>query len=324
MLALDYGDRPHELGEELSSLNRRRDTLREDKELTLILMLPAEEMSTVAEVAPDLWSIRSMVAVLSAPEDIEGELHLLAQWEQRCRDAFESRLNETPHARARYRHGVVTFAYRITSLPSPPTLRALLEVMTNTEGWTGWPPWWVPTSTTAPRVVAPGILECWMYSDEQMFSDPVHSDYWRASTDGSFYLLRGYDEDSAPDRVEPGRVLSRSLPIWRAGEALHHAATMAERLTSAHARVVFSTRWEGLHGRTITSWPEAGPSAPSRGAFELGSIRSSVVTNATEIEESLPDVVARLLRPLDDAALQERPRAFIEHHLGRMRSRAVG
>ena len=43
-------------------------------------------------------------------------------------------------------------------------------------------------------------------------------------------MLRGYVEDSAETQIEPGTAFDLTVPIWRAGECLLHAAKLAALL----------------------------------------------------------------------------------------------
>ncbi|MEM9460685.1 MAG: hypothetical protein AAGF11_41330 [Myxococcota bacterium] len=307
---------------ELTVLNRRRDTLRENEDLSLVIVLPLRGRVLFANEAPDLWSIRSSTVVLPPPSFSTQTLQQLREWTQRSRAAFEAKVEVRPGAHERYRHGIYSFAYQLDVRDSAYPLERLRETMWQVQGWTGWPPWWVPSNNNVPYSADPGTLECWMLAGEEMFPDPAHSDFWRASVSGRSYLLRGYEEDSNPDRLEPGTRLSRSLPIWRTGEALNHAAQMAEKLSANASPIYFIARWEGIRGRRMISWPSHNDYLRTSEGTEAAQaqVESSVLTDREEIKLALPRVVERLARPLYDAFLEEPDITFIETHIDKMRT----
>lgn len=325
IVILDYSDGMRAAADDLTILNRRRDTLRENGDLSLVIALPLRGRSLFGREAPDLWSIRSSTVVLSSPSFSTQALQHVQEWARECRAALELKVEARPAARDRYQHGTYSFTYQIDVQGDPRSLENLRATMSRIQGWTGWPPWWVPSKKNTPYAIGPGMLECWLFSDEQMFPDPAHSDYWRASADGRLYLLRGYDEDSNPNQMEPGTRFSRSLPIWRVGEALHHAAQLAEQSSADTSPIYFAAQWEGIRGRRMTSWPlpDDDPSASDdteSNQAGQAKVESSVLTDREELEQILPSVVERLVRPLYDAFLEEPEISFIKTHLDKMRT----
>jgi len=304
----------------LRELNTTRDTMASHRRTTLIVLLRSGSFSSVARVAPDLWSART----LSISAEMEGDFEALGAWRNEGEVALEALLIERPIYRDRYSMGVYSFAYEIGSMSrdQPASLRKLLDTMSQASGWTGWRPWWVPSENTAPYAANDGALECWMASDEQMFPDPAHSDFWRASPEGRFFLLRGYDEDST-DEIDPGERTSMGLPVWRAGEALFHARQMAEDLGEGFTPLRFSASWSGLRGRTTTEWP--GVFGDELGGLDTrrDSVSSSITTDADEIRDDLAAVVLRLLQPLYDAFLASTSEDYVRRNIDEMRRRPV-
>jgi transcriptional regulator with XRE-family HTH domain len=124
----------------------------------------------------------------------------------------------------------------------------------------GWPMFWVPTcADIAPKEID-GVIECWLAppdrTTERAFNDPAHCDFWRAATTGRMFLIRGYQEDGQ-ETFPAGKLFDTGLPIWRMGEALLHAASLASRVQRDQASpitVKFRVLYTGLLGRVLTAW----------------------------------------------------------------------
>jgi transcriptional regulator with XRE-family HTH domain len=127
---------------------------------------------------------------------------------------------------------------------------------------TGWPPFWIPTRhEIAPRE-AGGVLECWLapadIAADRARNDAAHCDFWRAAPTGRMFLIRGYQEDSE-ETFPPGKIFDTTLPIWRLGEALLHAARFAalmKREESSVITVKFRVLYTGLTGRVLKAWAD--------------------------------------------------------------------
>src|SRR6185437_9176514 len=125
---------------------------------------------------------------------------------------------------ARLRLGWYSVSYLVKGVDL--TLDRLWDALhaADRERFTGWPPWWLPNrQETAPYVVD-DTVECWIGGKNQA-TDAGHADFWRASTTGEMFLIRGYVEDALGNRqgapkVEPGTSFDLTLPVWRIGECL--------------------------------------------------------------------------------------------------------
>jgi hypothetical protein len=160
-------------------------------------------------------------------------------------------------------HGSYWFAYEIDGAiravePSkfPEILRA--SVVRHS----GWPPFWYPTRAGIEPYAIDGLVECWLGGDPRTpitERDPAHSDFWRISPEGLAFLLRGYQEDgleaARPGRpvVAPGTVFDVTVPVWRVGETMLHAASLTRNLVEGPAMISFVASYRGLAGRTLTS-----------------------------------------------------------------------
>jgi transcriptional regulator with XRE-family HTH domain len=125
---------------------------------------------------------------------------------------------------------------------------------------TGWPMFWIPTrKELAPREVD-GVVECWLAPADtgidRQSGDAAHCDFWRAAPMGRMFLIRGYQED-AQETFAPGSLFDTGLPIWRLGEALLHAASLAKlmkRDDNSEITVKFRVLYTGLTGRVLKAW----------------------------------------------------------------------
>jgi transcriptional regulator with XRE-family HTH domain len=216
----------------------------------------------------------------------------LVEWDRACREKLDERIRqELAVAQTVYTAGTWSASYfALGSELSLNDLRAALDTVRGHE--TGWPPWWVPTrEEIRPRVRDDGI-ECWFKANA--LREAGHADFWRAEPGVRMFLLRGYQEDEITG--EPGAALDLTLPIWRVGESLLHAARMARYVEAREIR--FLVHWTGLKGRELRT-----VAAPDRllshgRVSEQDAISTYVQATPDEIDARLPSVVEALVSPL--------------------------
>ena len=222
----------------------------------------------------------------------------LARWET-LRDALPE---DDP---ARCPHGYHWFAYELggdlRKLQGAAFAEAIRKAVVR---HSGWPPFWYP----ARRGIAPyaydNVVECWLGGDtEQPGShDAAHSDFWRISPDGLAFLLRGFQEDGLEGRAgrdppPPGTLLDISLPIWRTGEVLMQARSLAAALVEGPATISFKLHYKGLAGRELTS--VSGHQLLFEGhVARQDAITMATVVEALAIDANLPEILHPLLEPL--------------------------
>lgn len=179
---------------------------------------------------------------------------------------------------------------------SLPELKRVLDA--SVVRYSGWPPFWVPTKTGLTPYADDGVLECWIDPEHSFSPDVARSDFWRAAPNGSMFLIRGYQEDGRDGAgVSPGTRLDVALPIYRMGECLLQAASLAENLAGRDAEVLFHARYTGLAGRSLISL--SGQRAiyserVTRVDSFVGGTRGSV----SRIRDNLPELLLELLSPL--------------------------
>ncbi len=182
-----------------------------------------------------------------------------------------------------------------------PTLAKLRETLAKAPSTSGWSPFWVPTKEPLRPSIHDGVIECWLGKPnvDKVFTDAAHADFWQVARDGTSYLQRGYQEDG-PD-LQPGTIFDVTLPIWRTGEVLLHAAWLAHQLGGEPgSKIRFSASYTGLAGRELFSWakPLLRVALTEQFRARTDRVEISVVTSVLEVEENLAAPVERVLAPL--------------------------
>ena len=163
---------------------------------------------------------------------------------------------------SRFPHGFYRFDYGLEGDLKSPGLKGFEDILSKAVArQTAWPLFQISQQPEmAPREVH-GALECWLGSHDPTATDrrapdAAHCDFWRASANGQFCLMRGYEEDSQ-ETFAPGTILDTSLPLWRMGEALLHAEKVAALMRNANSvpiTIRFRALYSGLSGRLLRSW----------------------------------------------------------------------
>ena len=183
---------------------------------------------------------------------------------------------------------------------------------------TGWPVWVVMHRDELRPVLHQGTIECWL--KDTRFGDAAHSDFWRATPDGRAFLLRGYQEDTF-EGIEPGTAFELTLPIWRVGECLLHAARMARELDGT--RVELSMKWKGLQGRHLTTRASEHHFVGGHFVCRQRSATTTVEVEVATVEDLLSELVRELVEPLFAAFdFYEPPPQLYARELARLTGRA--
>lgn len=248
----------------------------------------------------------------------------LDQWIDQCLARWEALTAALPpNAPERCPHGHYCIAYEIAGDLRPIVPSQLPELLKRSVvRHTGWPPFWFPTRPGIEPYPIDGLVECWLGRDEELGAfgqrDAAHSDFWRISPDGLAFLLRGYQEDGMDNRP-PKALFDVSLPVWRTGEALLHAESLAANLAQGPATVTFAVRYQGLAGRSLTSV------SGLRLIFDGHVARQDTITQKTTVEAAsigpnLPEIIHPLLAPLYALFdFFDLPMTLVTEELGQMR-----
>lgn len=255
-----------------------------------------------------------------APEAVTDRVW---RWYEASKARWEDIANTFPMgASARLPHGHYAVGYQLIHDDLKPIAGPGLldKLQAGVVRYTGWPPFWVPHVQHIAPYPYNGMIECTMAHGGQ--ADPGHADFWRATPEGQFFLLRGFQEDARGEGHEPGKTLEVTTPIWRMGEILLHAASMARQFLVPDAKVVFCVRWTGIGGRTLVShtshlWYDLEDYSARQDVFQ-----NQITIQADQIADVLPETVDQLLRPLYELfSFFDPPRAFVANELARMRDR---
>lgn len=173
---------------------------------------------------------------------------------------------------------------------------------------TGWPLFLFLTRHELSPYELDGVIECWLKPDDALganrpLGDPAHCDFWRAVPSGRAFIMRGYQEDSQ-DTIPPATIFDTTLPIWRMGELLMHAAALASLMARdlTEVKVRMRAHYTGLKGRVLRNW--GNPASDLM--FEGGAARSDEALLETTVNvQDINDRLAETVHPLA-ASLFER------------------
>lgn len=248
--------------------------------------------------------------ITGAVPQVEPQLEpaRLEEWIRSCRDRWEALTaplqegvgSRLPHGRYYFAYEIVGERKRIAPAQFPETLKASVV------RYTGWPPFWYPTRPGIQPYPIDETVECWLGRDPDAppeLRDAAHSDFWRIHRDGFAFLIRGYQEDGVeagrPGRapIRPGTAFDITLPVWRVGEVLLHAKSLAANLFEGPATIRLVVAYEGLAGRSLCSLNNR------RHVWEGQFARQDAITLSTHvdaqaIDANLPEIVHPLLSPL--------------------------
>lgn len=251
------------------------------------------------------------------PEQADRVAEWFAQSIARWRELIAGSPADSP---ARFPLGHYAICYSLTGDIEEPSLVRLREILNGYPQLTGWPPFWTPTRTEIAPYPANGAIECWLGVEEEG-RDPSHSDFWRVSPDGMFFLIRGYQEDGT-ERRPPGTGFDITLPTWRVGEILMHAAAMARGFGDPAARVTFMGEWTGLGDRELISMGDSRRWIMPGRRSRQERYETRLAMGADRIGENLPEFVTQIVTPLYALFdFFEMPASVVSEELARMRDR---
>jgi hypothetical protein len=266
--------------------------------------------------------IRAILSGTAGAEPPEDQLAATARWFDESLARWNEVVGGTPaDSGARFPRGHFAIGYRLVGALSPLRGQSLLDALMRAQiRHTGWPEFWVPTRDELRPYLQDGYVECWIGRDGQEHG-AAHSDFWRVSPAGQFFLIRGHQEDEVPElNIQPGTSFDVTLPAWRVGEALLHAANMAGELGDPSAEVILVAEWTGLAGRQLNHL-ERRRLIHTRRVSQQDAFRTNISVQADQISAALPELVAKIIAPLYELFdFFQIPAALPAEELTRMRS----
>lgn len=250
-----------------------------------------------------LTTIRNIIAGQVAESPLPDTIAALNGWIDESVETWRNLVSGLSHDDARrFPHGYYWIAYEIEGDFSHPTNADLLEKLSRSDaGLSGWPPWWVPPSGEIAPYFKGGAIECWLGRDhDPHVGDAPHVDFWRISSKGRGFLLRGYDEDGEWGQsrgFEQGTVFDVATPIRKVGESIITASLLAKNLGAANTVISFQVEYSGLAGRKLTSVSGDRRLWQQLEAHE-NRIRLSTTVPLEAIDDNLVEILLPLLAPL--------------------------
>jgi transcriptional regulator with XRE-family HTH domain len=220
-------------------------------------MAAFERGETTLTLAKAFDILRVVGLVEEAPEEGAQEKFVREAFMRWC--TLTDRLPQ--NSPARFPQGWYRFDYCLEGPLKSPSLTDFKDLLRKAvTRYTGWPVFVVlDREPVAPREID-SVIECWLGAEadrkDAPFDDPAHYDFWRASPCGRLLLMRGYQEDGQ-ETFPSGTIFDTTLPVWRMGEALLHAESLAgllRRDEDSELSVRFRALYSGLSGRVLRSW----------------------------------------------------------------------
>jgi hypothetical protein len=246
-----------------------------------------------------LTTIRNIVTGHVAESPLPDTNAALNGWIEESVETWRNLVSGLPQDDSRRcPHGYYWIAYEIEGDFPHPTNGDLLEKLSrSTSELSGWSPWWVPTRKEIMPYPKGGVIECWLGRENGRYPvEAPHADFWRISSKGRGFLLRGYDEDGkwAQSRgFEQGTVFDVATPIRKIGESIINASLLAKNLGSTNTIISFQVEYSGLAGRKLTS-----VSGDRRLWQQLEAHENTIRLSTTVPLEAIDDNLVEILRPL--------------------------
>ncbi|MBK1835860.1 hypothetical protein JHL17_00400 [Azospirillum sp. YIM B02556] len=218
--------------------------------------------------------------------------------------------------------GYYSVAYQIDAPLPDRLLPEVLDLLNRaTVRHTGWSPWWVPTRSGIRPYVHDNAIECYLGDEPgHWLADPAHTDFWRVTVKGQALLVRGFDEDSIPDRLPQGKGFDITMPVWRIAECFLQAASFAKQLSSTPVPLTIMVTWRGLKGRELLH-VEGRRSVHPKKIAKQNTLDRSLSIMSNKIEDQLPEILLDFLQPLyalfDFFKL---PKQLVDEEVRRLRS----
>ena len=166
----------------------------------------------------------------------------------------------------------------------------------------GWPPFLDIGVEGENPYPSEGCIQAWLGnpSPNKVFNDPPHSDFWRASSSGQLYIIRGYGEDG-PEwakslQHDPGTTLALDIAVIRIWEYLRFASHFFKTFMDVE-EVVIRCQYAGLSGRALIRNSEFAFSFRRR-VIQVNEVLLTGQFKIQQLEDNMPEVLQHLMAPL--------------------------
>jgi transcriptional regulator with XRE-family HTH domain len=269
------------------------------------------------------FDILRVVGLLDEPAAGGAQERFLRESFERWQSLVKDLPADSP---ARFPDGFYRIDYCLEGDLKQVTLREFEDILVQAvTRYTGWPPFVTMTrEELRPREVD-GAIETWLTpadSADRAFADAAHCDHWRGVPTGRMFLMRGYQEDGQ-EGFASGTVFDNTLPIWRMGEVLLHAESLARLMAKGDPRgmnVRLRVLYTGLRGRQLRSWanPLSGmflEGRPARSDEVLLEAEVPVAEMKERLAEHLLPLVSALFERFDAESVSL---AFVQGEVARL------
>jgi hypothetical protein len=225
---------------------------------------------------------------------------------------------------SRFAHGIWTAAYQIHQMLPNFSASEFLEFLSNAYlPVTGWPMWYTGFIYEDKPYPFEGLIEAFFGNNPRsIFKDGVHADFWRASPEAKLFIRRGHDDDSSNAKFSPGTAFDLSMPIWRVGECLMHAAKLVTLLGIESTSISFRFQWIGMQGRALKAWTGNRIGMSYDRICNQDKVNSLHTFTSEQINNNLPEVVQVVTKELYEVfEFYQIPYEIIIEELDRMKRR---
>jgi hypothetical protein len=204
---------------------------------------------------------------------------------------------------ARFPLGFYRFAYQLGGEFDRPSLTQLRDALATSEvQYSGWAHWRLVSRDPIRPAPVDDTIECFFaYDPGSEKSAPDLLDYWRVSTVGQAYTVRGLNEDSHPDQGPPGKGLDITIPTRRLADAITHASNLARQLGMQTGNIDFDLLWSGLAGRRLVSIWNPHRRLYNSYCTQQPEYRRRFSVSVEDVIERLPEIVDAAIRPMYEA-----------------------
>ena len=204
----------------------------------------------------------------------------------------------------RFPKGRYEFAMALSNVQSTVSLAELKNKLAVAQRvrTSGWPPFLDIGYEQLNPYPHSDCIEAWLGRPfpGNIYNDPAHADFWRASIAGQLYVVRGYGEDDVEKTTsihrDAGTILAVDISVIRVWECLRFAAEFSKTFADVE-EIVVQCLYTGLTGRFLLDSVSPGFSI-RRGVSQINEVRLTGRFTLQQMEDNMPEVLQNLMAPL--------------------------